>query len=99
MVAVDDVVVPVAGAELEGVGALEAEGALPRTGLGVSVLELGERELVLVVVPGAEEVDGLDVGGGAQVEGELDGWAGHFERLGGGLLLLLVVCCLQDSVG
>ena len=51
VVAVDDVVVPVARAELEGVRALEAEGAFPGARLGVTVVQHGERELVLVVVP------------------------------------------------
>jgi len=45
VVAIDDVVVPVAGAEFESVRALEAEGAAPRPRFGVMVLELGEREL------------------------------------------------------
>lgn len=54
VVAVDDIVVPVALALLQGL-ALEAEGALPATGL---VGILGKRELAVVVVPGAEQVDG-----------------------------------------
>lgn len=71
VVAVDDVVVPVALALLESL-ALEAESALPATGLtGV----LGERELAVVVVPGAEEVDGLAVRGSAESKVELD--SGH----------------------
>jgi hypothetical protein len=57
VVAVDDVVVPVALAGLE--VALEAECALPRTGLGGSLI-LGERELTDVVVPRAKQMDGLD---------------------------------------
>ena len=69
VVAVDDVVVPVALTLLEGL-ALEAEGTLPSTGLGGV---LGERELAAVVVPGAEEVDGLAVGGSAEGEVKLDG--------------------------
>ena len=73
VVAVDDVVVPVALALLQG-GALEAESALPAASLaGV----LGKRELAVVVVPGAEQVDGLAVGGGAERKVELDGC--HFE--------------------
>lgn len=74
VVAIDDVVVPVAGAGLEG-GRLEAEGALPGAGLGRGLV-LGERELAAVVVPGAEEVDGLDARGDAEGERKLDG--GHF---------------------
>jgi hypothetical protein len=57
VVAVDDVVVPVALASLDG-GGLEAEGALPRT-LG-RALVLGKGELTSVAVPGTEKVDGLD---------------------------------------
>lgn len=73
VVAVDDVVVPVSLTLLEG-GTLELEGADPATGLlGV----LGEWELSLVAVPGAEKVDGLAVGGSAESEVELD--SGHCE--------------------
>ena len=73
VVAVDDVVVPVALALLEG-GALEAESALPSTGLG-SILR--KRKLTIVVVPRAEKVDSLAVGGGAEGEVQLDRC--HFE--------------------
>lgn len=73
VVAVDDVVVPVALALLQGL-ALEAEGTLPASGFGGI---LGERELAVVVVPGAEKVDGLAVGGSAESEVELDG--GHYD--------------------
>lgn len=73
VVAVDDVVVPVALALLES-GAVELEAASPASGLlGV----LGEWELTLVAVPGAEKVDGLAVGGSAESEVELD--SGHCE--------------------
>jgi hypothetical protein len=58
VVPIDDVVVPVSLASLNG-GGLEAEGALPRTGLGGSLV-LGKGELAGVVVPRAEKVDGLD---------------------------------------
>lgn len=75
VVAVDDVVVPVALALLQGL-ALEAESALPATSL---VGILGERELSIVVVPGTEQVDGLAVGGSAESEVELDG--GHYDCL------------------
>jgi len=78
MVAVNDVVVPVTLAGLEG-GALEAEGAFPGAGFGGSLV-FGEGELASIAIPGAEEVDGLDAGGGAHLERELD--SGH---CGGGL--------------
>lgn len=58
VVAVDDVVVPVSLASLEG-GVLELEGTLP-CGAGLGVLVLGKGELADVVVPRAEKVDGLD---------------------------------------
>lgn len=71
VVTVDDVVVPVALTLLESC-ALELEAADPAAALlGV----LGERELALISVPGAEKVDGLAVGGSAEGEVELDG--GH----------------------
>jgi hypothetical protein len=87
VVAVDDVVVPVALALLEG-AVLELEAPEPAAGLlGV----LGKRELAGVVVPGAEEVHGFAVGACAECEVELD--CGHF---GGGCGLmsdLLVFFC------
>jgi hypothetical protein len=71
MVAVDDVVVPVALALLE-CGTLKLEATDPTTGLlGV----LGERKLTLVTVPGTEKVDSLAVGGSAESEVKLD--SGH----------------------
>jgi hypothetical protein len=73
VVAVDDVVVPVSLALLQS-GALELEGADPASGLlGV----LGEGKLALVAVPGAEEVDSLAAGRGAERKVELD--SGHCE--------------------
>jgi hypothetical protein len=81
VVAVNDVVVPVALASLEG-GVLEAKGALPRARLG-GRLVLGKRELADVVVPGAEKVDGLDARGDAERERKLDGGR-HFCLEGGG---------------
>lgn len=51
VVAVHAVVVPVAATELEGVGALKAEGTFPRAWLGIAGLDGREWELVLVVVP------------------------------------------------
>lgn len=68
VVAVHDVVVPVAASELEH-GGLEAELSLPGAGLLVS----GEGNLALVAVPRTDEVDGLDVGRGAERELELNG--------------------------
>lgn len=73
VVPVHDVVVPVAATKLQH-GGLEAELADPGTGLVLS----GERQLARVVVPRADQVDGLDVGRGAQVELELNG--GHCDR-------------------
>ena len=75
VVAVDDVVIPVALALLEG-GGREAEGTLPPTGL---VGILGKGKLAVVVVPGTEKVDSLAVGGGAEAEVKLDSC--HFECL------------------
>lgn len=68
VVAIDDVVIPVSLALLEG-HALEAESTLPPASLG---RVLGKRELAGVVVPGTEQVDGLAVGGGAEGEVELN---------------------------
>lgn len=76
VVAVDDVVVPVALASLESC-VLEAKGALPGAGLRGGLV-LGKRELADVVVPRAEKVDGLDARGDAERERQLDGR--HFER-------------------
>jgi hypothetical protein len=71
VVTIDDVVVPVAGALLQG-STLEFERASPATGLlGV----LGKGKLTLIAVPGAEQVHGLAVGGSAEGEVELD--SGH----------------------
>jgi hypothetical protein len=66
VVAIDDVVVPVSLASLEG-RVLESKGTLPGTRLGRGLV-LGERELTNVVVPRAEEVDSLDAGGDADGE-------------------------------
>jgi hypothetical protein len=66
MVSVDDVVIPISLTGLE-CGTLESECTLPRTGLGGSLI-LGKRKLAGVVIPRAEEMDGLDAGGGAQVK-------------------------------
>lgn len=70
MVAVNDVVVPVALTGLE--IALESESALPRARLG-GRLVLGKGDLTDVVVPGTEKVDGLDTGRNAERERQLDG--------------------------
>jgi len=74
VVAIDDVVVPVALTGLES-AVLELEGALPGARLG-GRLVLGEWELSDVVVPRAEKVDGLDAGGDAEGERQLNG--GHY---------------------
>jgi hypothetical protein len=73
MVAVNDVVIPVSLARLEG-RSLESECPFPRTRLGRRFV-LCKRKLSGVVVPRPEEMDSLDAGGGAQSEGELNG--GH----------------------
>ena len=74
VVAIDDVIIPVTLASLKD-RAGEAEGALPRARLGGGLV-LGEGELANVVVPGAEKMDGLDAGGGADGERKLS--SGHF---------------------
>jgi len=65
VVAVDDVVVPGALASRAVAGV--AEGTLPRARLG-GRLVLGKGDLASVVVPRAEEVDGLDAGRDAKRE-------------------------------
>lgn len=83
VVAVDDVVVPVALALSES-RALEAESAFPAAGfVGV----FGQGQLAVVVVPRADQVDGLAVGGGTEGEVELD--CCHFE-------LGVLVDCSKD---
>lgn len=71
-VAIHDIVIPVTAAELQH-GGLEAELAQPCTRLVLS----GQRQLTRVVVPRADQVDGPDVGRGAQGKLELNG--GHYE--------------------
>lgn len=56
--------------------ALEAEGAFPRASLGGGLV-VGKGKLSRVVVPRTEEMYGLDSGGSAELEAELNG--GHFE--------------------
>jgi len=51
VVAVDNVVVPVARAELQSIGALKAEGAFPGAWLGGGILDDRQGKLGLVVVP------------------------------------------------
>jgi len=68
VVAVNDVVVPVALALFQG-AVLELEASHPSAAL---LWILGERELPGVVVPGAEEVHGFAVGACAECEVELD---------------------------
>lgn len=75
MVAIDNVVVPISGSELQSVGSLEAKGAFPRSGL--SVPHNGEWQLILVSIPGAKEMNSLDVRRRAKSERELNGRARH----------------------
>jgi isopropylmalate/homocitrate/citramalate synthase len=77
VVSIDNVVVPVSLTGLEH-GALETEGTLPGAGLGNIP---GERELAIVVVPGTEKVDSLDISRSAEREIQLDG--GHYCGFGG----------------
>ena len=64
-------------------GALEFEVADPAAGfLGI----LRERKLPFVAVPGAEKVDSLAIGGGAESEVELDRGHCAFPRVGLGLV-------------
>ena len=74
VVSIDDVVVPVALALLECL-TLEAESAFPATRLG---RVLGKWKLTIVVVPGAEQVDSLDIGGSTEGEVKLD--SGHYDN-------------------
>ena len=66
MVSIDDVVIPVSLARLEG-RRLESEGSFPTTGLGRCFI-LGEGKLSGVIVPRTEKMNGLDPGGCAQRE-------------------------------
>jgi len=77
VVAIDDVVVPVALAGLEG-GLGEAESTLPGARLGRGLV-LGKGKLALVAVPRSEKVDSLDAGGDAEGERELSGRHFGFE--------------------
>lgn len=83
VVAVDDVVVPVALVGLEG-GAGEAESSLPGARLAGGLV-LGEGKLSGVVVPGAQKVDGLDARGDAEREAKLSGR--HFGLINGVVVL------------
>jgi hypothetical protein len=73
VVTVDNVVIPVSLARLEG-RALEAERPFPGTRFRRRLV-FRKRKLTGVVVPRAEKMDGLDAGGCAQSERELNG--GH----------------------
>lgn len=72
VVTIHDIVVPVAATQLQH-GGLETELAQPGTGLVLG----GQGQLARVVVPRADQVDGLNVGRGAQGKLELNG--GHYE--------------------
>ena len=75
-------VVPVSLTLLES-DALEFEVADPAAGfLGI----FRERKLPCIVVPGAEKVDSLAIGGGAESEVELDRGHCAFSRVGLGLV-------------
>jgi hypothetical protein len=58
MVPINDIIVPVPLPGLK-CGTLESECPFPRTGFGRSLV-LGEGKLPRIVVPRAEEMDGLD---------------------------------------
>lgn len=78
--------------------ALEAECAFPRARLGIT--HNGEWQLVLVPIPGADEMDSFDVWRGAKGERQLNGRSRHF--LGGGdcyWVSIAVVVLLQTSKG
>ena len=60
-------VVPVTLARLEG-GGTEAKGPLPFAGLALLGGVLRQGQLAGVVVPGTEQVDGLDLGAGGEHE-------------------------------
>lgn len=66
MVAIDDVVIPVSLTLLK-CSALESESAFEATGFGRGLF-LSEGELTCIVVPGAEQVNGLDGGRNAERE-------------------------------
>jgi len=68
MVAIDDIVVPIALSLLQS-GILESKCAFPGARLG---RVLGEWELTTIVVPRSQQVDRLAIGGSAEREIELD---------------------------
>lgn len=68
-------VIPVSLTLLQRV-ARELERAAPGAGLGRAAV-FGQGQLAAVVVPVAEQMDGLTTGGGAEREGKLD--CGHIE--------------------
>jgi hypothetical protein len=75
--------------------ALEAERSWPWAGLGAG---LGKGDLALVTVPGTDEVNSLDISGGAESERELS--SGHFDKIEiGGINWLIGIkkCDLQIS--
>jgi len=71
MVPIDNVVVPVSLTSLES-SALEAEGTLPCPSFGGGLV-VGKGKLSAVIVPRTEKVYGLDSGGSAEAEAELNG--------------------------
>jgi len=72
VITIDDVVIPIASPQLQGVSTLKAEGAFPGTWLGIRILAVGEWELRLVIIPRTEEMNGFDVGRSADSERQLD---------------------------
>lgn len=70
VVAVNYVVIPVTLTEFES-RALESEGSSPGAWLGCTAI-FRQRELVLVVVPGADQMDCLDVGRSAEGKRKLN---------------------------
>lgn len=76
VIAIDNVVIPVSLALLEG-RALETECAFPSAGLGCV---LGKRQLSIVIVPRAKQMDRLAVC--RRTKGEVELNCGHFRSSG-----------------
>jgi hypothetical protein len=69
MVTIHDIVVPVAPTKLQN-GSLEAEFAGPGARFGRIA---GKRQLAIIAIPRADQVDGLDIAGSSKLEVELHG--------------------------
>lgn len=76
MIAINDVVIPVPRSQFQSVGTLKAEGAFPGARLGVA--DNRERQLVLVSIPRSDEMNSLDIRGGAKSERKLYRRNSHF---------------------